>query len=300
VSAVGLAGTGRMGSQMARRLAGAGHELVLQNRTLAKAEALAAELGCGVARTPAELARRCELVLVMVGDERAADDVYVGRDGLVSGLGRASLVVEMSTLGPENVLELGRAISRTGARLIDAPVSGTPAAAGAGELLIMVGGDPEDASRATPVLESLAGSLVHLGPLGSGSVMKLVVNGLVFGLAEAIAEGLVLAERCGIDREAAYDIFLASAVTNPMMRHRRDLYVRPERAATAFRLVLAEKDLRLIEELARNVGAPMAQVELNRRVISEAIAAGLGEQDLAALAVHLRAQPELPGTGSRA
>lgn len=285
---VGLIGVGRMGAEMARRIAAAGRPLVLHNRTAAKAEQLAAELGCDVAPDPATLAARCRAVLVMVGDEKAAEDACFGEHGLAAGLGAESLVVMTSTLGPDKVLDLAARVGDRGAGFLDAPVSGTPAAVVEGQLLVMVGGRTEDLERGRDVLECFAGSVVHLGPVGAGSTMKLVVNSLVFAVAEGISESLVLAERCGIDPQAAYEVLLRSAVANPMMRHRRELYLRPGSVDPAFALTLAEKDLRLVEELASRVGAPVPQASLNRSLMADAIAAGLGGDDLSALAVRLR------------
>ena len=295
---IGLAGLGRMGSAMARRLVGAGHEIVVFNRTRATADALGAALECGVAPDPAALAERCEIIIVMVGDSQAAEDLFFGESGLVHGFRSGSLAVVMSTLGPDAMIALARRAAPTGARLLDAPVSGTPASVEAGDLLVLAGGDAEDVARSEPVLRSFSHSVRHLGPLGAGSTMKLIVNSLVFALAESLAEGVTLAERCGIEPAAAYDVILDSAVSCAMMRHRRELFVHPGSAPVAFRLVLANKDLRLIEDLAARVDAVLPQVALNRALTEDAIAAGFAEEDLASLALWLRGRSRSePATG---
>ncbi len=287
-TAVGVVGLGRMGSAMARRLVGAGQRVVVFNRTRATADALGTALGCAVASDAADLARRCATVLVVVGDLEAAEDVFFGPFGLADGLSADSLAVVMSTLGPDALRGLVERLAPCGAHVLDAPVSGTPAAVEAGDLLVLAGGDAADLARAEPVLGAFSRSVRHLGPLGAGSTMKLIVNSLVFALAESLAEGVVLAQRCGIDPAAAYDVFLESAVACAMMRNRRELFVQPGSAPVLFRLVLAHKDLGLIEKLAARVGAPLPQVGLNRGLIEEAIAAGLGEEDLGALALFLQ------------
>jgi 3-hydroxyisobutyrate dehydrogenase/2-hydroxy-3-oxopropionate reductase len=127
-----------------------------------------------------------------------------------------------------------------------------------------------------------------MGPLGSGAAMKLAVNAVIFGLNEALAEGLVLAEAAGIGRHAAYDVLAASAVGAPYVGYKRAAFLEPATAPVAFALDLAAKDLRLIAELAREVGVPMPQALANLEVIAAASAGGHGERDFSTVAEHLR------------
>ena len=130
----------------------------------------------------------------------------------------------------------------------------------------MAGGDAVDLERARPVLDRLAKRVFHMGELGSGAAMKLAVNTLIYGLNGAIAEGLVLAERNGIDRALAYDVLAASAAGAPFVAYKRAAFVDPDRTPVAFSLGLAEKDLRLIGELADASGTSMPQAEINLQV----------------------------------
>ena len=159
----------------------------------------------------------------------------------------------------------------------------------------MVGGDAAALERARPVLDSLAARVFHLGPTGAGAAMKLAVNAVIFGLNVALSEALVLAERAGVDREAAYDVLQASAVGAPYVTYKRAAFLHPEATATAFSLDLATKDLRLITDLAAATGVPVAQAATNLGLISEAAASLGGDRDFALVAEHLRsAQARTP------
>lgn len=285
---VALIGTGRMGSAMVGRLVGAGHQVTVHNRTRAKAEAVAARHGAAVAATPRDAVGGAEVVVVSLADDAAVTASYSGPDGLVAGLGAGQVVADTSTVDPETLRALGPAVGAVGATLIDTPVSGSVATVEAGALLVMSGGELAALERARPALEALANRIVHLGPLGSGATMKLVVNAMVHALNGALAEALVLAEKAGLDRAAAYDVIAASAVGAPFVAYKREAYLHPETAPVAFALKLVAKDLALAEALAARAGAPMPQLAANREVVQRALAAGLGDADLSALATLLR------------
>jgi 3-hydroxyisobutyrate dehydrogenase-like beta-hydroxyacid dehydrogenase len=292
---VALLGTGRMGAAMARALAAAGTDLVVWNRSPGPARTLADELGAAVATSPADAARRAEICLTMLADEPAVAAVYGGPDGLVAA-GRPGLVlVDLSTVPPSTILGLEPSVRASGAGLLDAPVSGSVSTATAGQLTLMVGGDLADLERAMPGLEPLARRVFHLGPLGSGAAMKLAVNTVVFGLNGALSEGLVLAERAGIDRNVAYDVLVESAVGAPYVAYKRSAFIAPESTPTAFALELVEKDLRLITAFADGLGVPLPQAETNLETIRQAeLSQGVGA-DLADVARHLRDQARIPG-----
>jgi 3-hydroxyisobutyrate dehydrogenase-like beta-hydroxyacid dehydrogenase len=140
----------------------------------------------------------------------------------------------------------------------------------------------------------LGSKVYHLGGPGSGAVMKLAVNGVIYALGQAVSESLVLAEQAGIERAAAYEVFENSAIAAPMVKYRHDAFVFPETTPTAFAMSLAAKDLGLIRALAEQVGVPVPQAVVNHEVLKEAIAAGLGDHDMAAVAVHLRTSVAIP------
>lgn len=285
---VAVIGTGRMGAAMVGRLAGAGHHVTVYNRTRSRAEEVAARHGAAVAPTPRDAVRDAVVVLVSLADDAAVTAAYGGTDGVVAGLAAGQVVADTSTVDPDTLRAQERSVSATGAVLLDTPVSGSVSSVEAGTLLVMAGGDASGLERARPALEAIASRIVHLGPLGAGATMKLVVNAMVHALSGALAEALVLAERAGLDRAAAYDVIAASAVGAPFVAYKRESYLHPEEAPVAFALDLVAKDLALADALAARVGAPMPQLAANREVVRRALAAGLGDADLSALAVLLR------------
>ncbi len=297
---VGVVGTGRMGSAMAKALARAGRPLVLHNRSRDRAEALAAELGARVAATPAEAAAAADVTITMLADDDAVAQVYGADDGLLAGARRGSVLVDLSTVTPEALRAFAPAARAAGVGLLDAPVSGSTALAEAGQLTLMVGGDEADLDRARPALEALAKTIFHLGPLGTGAAMKLATNAVIFGLNEALSEGLVLAELAGIDRAAAYDVLAASAVGAPYVGYKRAAFLDPEGTPVAFSLDLAAKDLRLITAFAESLGLGVPQATVNLAVIRSASEQGRGGNDFSTVAQELRGRARRPAAvGSR-
>jgi 3-hydroxyisobutyrate dehydrogenase-like beta-hydroxyacid dehydrogenase len=280
---VAVAGAGRMGSAMAVRLRGAGHDVVVYNRTRSRAE----QTGAAVAGGPREAAAQAEVVIVSLADDAAVKAVY---SELVTGLRPGAVVMETSTIHPDTVRGLVPLVEQHSAALLDAPVSGSVPVVQRGELTFLVGGDAAALERARPVMDALGSRVFHLGEVGAGAVMKLAVNVVIQSLNQAVSEALVLAEKAGVPRAQAYDVFAASAVAAPFVHYKREAFVNPDQAPAAFVLDLVAKDMDLAGALARGVGARMDQLAANRKVVAEAIAAGLGQHDMSALAVLLRGQ----------
>jgi 3-hydroxyisobutyrate dehydrogenase-like beta-hydroxyacid dehydrogenase len=285
---VAVVGCGRMGGAMVGTLRRAGTEVVVFNRTGAKAEAVAAATGARVAATAADAAAGADVVLSSLADDAAVTDAYGGPEGVAAGLRPGTVVLESSTIDPRTVRELRPLVEGQGASLLDAPVSGSVPLVERGELSVMVGGDAAALERARPVLDTLAKNVFHVGELGAGATMKLVVNATLHGLNLALSEGLVLAEKAGVARTAAYEVLAASAVAAPYLHYKRAAFEHPEETPVAFSLDRAAKDRDLALGLAARAGAAMEQAATNRRVVGAAIAAGLGAADLSALASYLR------------
>jgi 3-hydroxyisobutyrate dehydrogenase-like beta-hydroxyacid dehydrogenase len=274
---------------MAGRIATAGHTVTLWNRTGSKSEAVASDLpGAAVADTARDAAAAADVVVVSLADDAALRSAYGGDDGLVAGLSPGTVVADTSTVAPDTIRELGDQVAATGAALVDTPVSGSVASIESGAVLVMAGGDEEAIERARPALASFSKRIIPLGPLGSGATMKLAVNSLVFGLNQALAEALVLAERAGVERHLAYEVFGDSAAGAPFVAYKRAAYEDPDTAPVAFAIDLVAKDLDLAAALAAAVGSPVPQLEVNRRVIGDAITAGFGDADMSAVAKQLR------------
>jgi len=281
-----------MGAAMAATLCRAGVEVVVWNRTRAKAEEVGQATGAAVAATAREAAAAAEVVLSSLADDAAVGAAYTGRDGIVAGLQPGAVVCEASTIDPGTVRRLRPLVEDRGASLLDTPVSGSVSTVEAGQLTIMAGGDPAVLDRVRPVLDPLAKQVFHVGELGAGAVMKLTVNSVLHGLNLALAEGLVLAERAGVERSVAYEVFAASAIAAPFVHYKREAFEHPGRPPVAFSLDLVAKDLDLILALAGEAGASMEQAATNARVVAAAVAAGLGDHDLSELATYLRGTPD--------
>lgn len=273
---------------MARALARTGVAPILQNRTRERAEVLAAELGGRVVDTPGEAAAEADIVITMLADDDAVRTAFLGSGGLAAGAHTGGVLVDMSTVTPDTIHSIEAAVRATGSGLLDAPVSGSVSLAETGQLTAMVGGEAADLERARPALEALAKTIFHLGPLGSGSAMKLAVNAVIFGLNGALAEGLVLAEAAGVERALAYDVIAAGAAGAPYVAYKRAAFVDPVHTPIAFALELAEKDLTLITALAQRLGLDLPQTATNLDLIRRTQDDGLVGGDFSAVALHLR------------
>ena len=288
---VAVVGTGRMGGTMVGTLRRAGTEVMVFNRTRAKADEVARRTGATLAGSAREAVAGAAVVICSLPDDAAVEAAYAGQDGLAAGLGRGAVVCETSTIHPRTLEAVGPLVAERGASLLDTPVSGSVQLVERGELTVMAGGDAQALMRARPVLDQLAAKVFHVGGLGTGATMKLAVNTIVHGLNLALSEALVLAEKAGVERGAAYEVFAASAVAAPFVLYKRAAYEHPDETPVAFSLDLAAKDLDLALDLAAQAGATMEQAATNRRVVGAAVAAGLGDHDLSALATYLRDGP---------
>jgi 3-hydroxyisobutyrate dehydrogenase-like beta-hydroxyacid dehydrogenase len=282
---VAVLGTGRMGGAMVGTLRRSGFDVVAWNRDRAKADEVARTTGAGIAETPSEAAATSDVAITSLADDAAVEAVYADA---VGGFHADQVILEMSTIAPETVRTIAPSVLACGAAMLDAPVSGSVPVVERGELTIMVGGEPDVLERARPVLEALSSTIIHVGELGTGATMKLAVNALVHGLAVALSESLVLAERAGVERTTAYEVFASGAAAAPFVLYKRAAFERPDETPVAFSLDLVAKDLDLILALAERVGAPMPQADTNRGEVRAALESGLADRDMSALADYLR------------
>lgn len=282
---VAVLGTGRMGGAMVGTLRRSGFDVVAWNRDRAKADEVARTTGAGIAETPSEAAATSDVAITSLADDAAVEAVYADALG---GFHADQVILEMSTIAPETVRTIAPSVLARGAAMLDAPVSGSVPVVERGELTIMVGGEPDVLERARPVLEALSSTIIHVGELGTGATMKLAVNALVHGLAVALSESLVLAERAGVERTTAYEVFASGAAAAPFVLYKRAAFERPDETPVAFSLDLVAKDLDLILALAERVGAPMPQADTNRGEVRAALESGLADRDMSALADYLR------------
>jgi 3-hydroxyisobutyrate dehydrogenase-like beta-hydroxyacid dehydrogenase len=290
---VGFAGLGRMGQPMARQLIDAGFPVAVYNRTSSIADAFAAEWQATAVASSRSLGERCSVVVTMLSDGQALLDLLGGGDGLVAGLSVGDIVIDMGTTGAEHTNAARRQLADVGAHLVEAPVSGSVAAAEARKLLVMAAGEQQQVASAMPVLRGISDQVIEVGGPGAGAAMKLAVNAIVFAINQAVAESLVLAERAGIERSVAYEVFASSAVAAPVVHYRRPVFEHPESVAVTFPIDLAIKDLDLVLALGSDVEAQLPQAETNLAAMQAAAAAGFGAADIGSMAVYFRRMPQV-------
>jgi 3-hydroxyisobutyrate dehydrogenase-like beta-hydroxyacid dehydrogenase len=271
VTTVGVVGLGAMGSRIAARLLDGGSDVVVWNRTAAKAQPLLSRGATGAA-SPADAAARADVLITMLADPQALEAVAAE---IVGGAHHDLVVVEMSTIGPAAVADL-RAVLPADVGLVDAPVLGSLDAVESGTLSIFAGGSDDAVARVRPVLESL-GTVLHVGPLGSGAAAKLVANASLLGVIALLGEVLALAGRLELPRDVAYDV-LARTPLEAQADRRRDAIARGE-YPQRFALRLARKDADLVRHSAPDLGV-LAET---RTLLAAADDAGWGERDYTAL-----------------
>jgi 3-hydroxyisobutyrate dehydrogenase-like beta-hydroxyacid dehydrogenase len=282
MTSVAFLGLGAMGAPMARRLVDAGHALTVWNRTPSRSEPLVAA-GARLADTPAAASEQSEIVITMVSDARALRAVCDGPVGALAGLRSGSVLVEMSTSGPDAVRDLAARLP-SGTGLLDAPVLGSVPEAREGSLRIFVGGDDALLQRARPVLE-VVGEPVHVGPLGSGIAAKLVANSTLFAVLGALAEAIALGEAAGLTREVVFDVLAATPLGAQAERRRPAVETRSYPAR--FTLSLARKDADLVAGAAQQLGLDLRVADAARSWLVGAEAAGLGALDYSAVLAYV-------------
>ena len=287
MATVAVVGLGAMGGRIARRLLDAGHSLVVWNRTPAKLQPLV-DLGAEPAATPADAARRADVVVTMVADPPALRAVTEGHSGVAAGAGGEVTVIEMSTVGPAAVSRLRSVLPRE-VGLLDAPVLGSLSEAEAGTLSVFVGGPAPLFERSLPLLSAL-GSPVHIGPLGAGAAAKLVANATLFGTLALLGEAVALAEGLGLSRKAAFEVLARTPIAAQAERRRPALEIGDY--PVRFALALARKDADLISEAAESSGIDLRLVNAARAWLAEAEDAGWGDRDYAAVMERIL---DLPG-----
>jgi 3-hydroxyisobutyrate dehydrogenase-like beta-hydroxyacid dehydrogenase len=289
---VGFIGLGHMGLPMARRLAAKDFPFVAWNRTASRAASLASG-GVRLADSPQELASESDVVITMLSDASATHEILCGAHGVLSACREGSIVVDMSTIGPQAARDIGTEAAHQNVEFLDAPVSGSVALAEQGALTAMVGGSPGAFDRVRPVLAALSRTQLYLGPTGAGAAMKLAVNIVIAATNQSIAEALTLAEASGIDRTAAYETLACSAVSSPFIDYKRESFLRPGTAPVSFTTALMRKDLELAIEVAGNVGLPVTAAA--KWFLDVACTAGFSDADFASVAQVLRERAPGPG-----
>jgi 3-hydroxyisobutyrate dehydrogenase-like beta-hydroxyacid dehydrogenase len=278
MTAVGFVGLGSMGAPIAGRLLD-GNQVYGTNRTQAKAEPLI-ERGLSWRDTPREVAAAADIVFSMVTDDTALTAITSGPDGILAGLRPGAVYVDMSTVSPRVSRELADRVHAAGAAMLDAPVSGSVPAAQSGALSIMVGGTEEAFGKAEPLLRTLGSTVTYVGSNGQGLLLKLAINVSLAAQMLAFSEGLLLAERGGIDPELAANAMAASPIGSPMLKARVPLVLDlPEQPWFDMRLM--HKDIRLALEAAREPGIALPTAAAADAMLTTAEELGYGHRDIA-------------------
>jgi 3-hydroxyisobutyrate dehydrogenase len=279
---VALLGLGAMGSGMAARLAESGFQVSAYNRSAGRASQLA-EQGVTLAATPAGAARDADALIVSLATQEAVASVLFGQDGALSAARPGTLVADTSTVSPDAARDVAERVAAMGHRALDACVIGNAHHARTGELRFMVGGRAADITDLRPVLDALAKEVVHVGAPGMGASAKVAMNLLMGVELQALAEAVVFGERAGLSRDQLIAMITASGYSSPMMRFKGGVMARRDFTRADFRLSLMRKDLQLALAEARRLGVELPATAASCGVLAQAVDAGLGDLDCAAV-----------------
>jgi 3-hydroxyisobutyrate dehydrogenase len=266
---VAFIGMGTMGAAMALNILKAGHEVTVHNRTREREEPVA-KAGARRAASPQEAARNAEIIVTCVSDTPDAEAVILGANGVIHGASAGAIVVDMSTI-----------------HMLDAPVSGGSEGAQKGTLTIMVGGDAADVADAMPVLWAMGKSITHVGPGGAGQMTKAINQVIIAGVYLAVAEGMTLGLKAGLDMEKVVQALAGGAAGSWVLNFRSANMIKNE-YPLGFRVRLHRKDVAIAMEAARELGVFLPTTALVAQIENGLIAQGYGEEDMSAIARLIR------------
>jgi 3-hydroxyisobutyrate dehydrogenase len=285
---IGIAGTGKMGSAIAKRLLSLNHQVTVWNRSMERTNPLV-ELGALAAKTPVTLATSVDLVISMLTDESALEQVYLGPNGLLAKPLPNQLFVDMSTVRPEMSKLMGDQVAKVQSSFLECPVGGSVGPAGEGKLLGFVGGDSANLERARPVLEQLCRRVEHVGPLGAGATMKLAINLPLMVYWQTLGEALSLIQPLGLDPKRVIDIFSETSGGPNMLKVRGGMIAQALSQGQSEQITVdiatMRKDVRsmLAQGRATNVQLPLTLATL--KSFDEAAAKGFDNADCTQLLV---------------
>jgi 3-hydroxyisobutyrate dehydrogenase-like beta-hydroxyacid dehydrogenase len=270
-----------MGSGMVRRLLAAKRKVMGYNRTRSKAQPLL-DAGMEWGETPRAVAEAADVVFTSVTDTRALNAVTNGPHGILAGLGPGKVFVDMSTVSPAASRELAVRVAERGARMLDAPVSGSTVTLQEGKLTFMVGGEKATCDAVTPVLLDIGLKVTHVGDHGQGALMKIATNLNLAVQMLAFSEGLLLAETGGIPRATAAEVLLHSAIASPMLRYRGP-FVLKDPEDVLFNVNMMQKDMLLALEMGQALDVPLPTTAVANEFLTATRAIGLEHKDFAAM-----------------
>jgi 3-hydroxyisobutyrate dehydrogenase len=283
---IGFIGLGTMGAAMAGHLARAGFPLTVWNRTAGRAAALV-DLGAAMAADPAAVAATSDVVLISVSDTPDVEAVLFGPRGIAEAAAPGSLVIDTSTISPTATRDFATRLGARQVAFVDAPVSGGSEGAQKATLTIFLGGEPAAVERARPLLEHLGRTITHFGPAGSGQAVKAVNQVIIAGVYLAVAEGLVLAIRAGLEPQRVVSA-LADGVAGSWILANRSARMIANSYPLGFRASLHLKDLGIALAMAGELGVTLPVASLAAQFETDLVARGYGDEDMSNLARTIR------------
>ncbi|WP_109302466.1 NAD(P)-dependent oxidoreductase [Aquimarina sp. AU474] len=278
---IGCIGLGIMGSRMALNLQKAGYPLLIYNRTKEKAQDLISN-GATWVNTPKEIGEQADTVITMLSTPQAVKEVATGENGLLHGMKKNSLWINSSTVNPSFTKEMETVAKSYQIRYLDAPVAGTKGPAEKGELVFLIGGDLENVKEATPLFEILGKKTLHLGGIGKGATMKMLINQLLAQSMAAFAETLVMGEAMGLEKEILFNVLLNTPVVAPIVTAIRPKIENEDYEAN-FPLKWIQKDLHLSAISAYEYGIATPSLNTTKEIFAQAKQYGFGDQDFTAV-----------------
>ncbi len=276
---LGFVGLGAMGGRVTKRLLDAGHTVTGYNRTKSKAQWLL-DLGMRWGETPRAVAEAADVIFTMVTNTGALHEVVDGHNGILAGLQKGKIYIDMSTISPAASKRLAARVAEKGAQMLDSPVSGSVITLEQGNLSLMVGGDKATFEQVKPILLDIGPKVNYVGTNGQAVLMKVAINLNLQVQMLAFCEALILAEKGGIPRETAMEVMLNSVIASPSLKYRTPFILEmPDEAW--FNVNMMQKDMLLALEMGRELNVPLPTVATSNEYLTAARAMGLAEQDFA-------------------
>ena len=276
---LGFVGLGDMGSLIVPRLMAAGHRVMGWNRTKAKAAELIAA-GMAWADTPREVATKCDIVFSCLTDGAAVKACALGADGVLAGLAKAGIYLDMSTISPEVTREVSAEFAKAGRFMLDCPISGSPVTVKAGQASLMIGGDKAAFERVKDVLGAIGPKVTYIGPSSMATTMKIALNLLLMVEVICFGEAVALAEQGGVDRAVAVDAILKSVAASPVLGYRGPFVIEGQMPAKPLAdVTLQQKDMLLALDLGRKLGSPVPLAAAANELMNACRGLGIDHND---------------------
>jgi 3-hydroxyisobutyrate dehydrogenase-like beta-hydroxyacid dehydrogenase len=295
IKTISYLGLGTMGSGMASNLLKAGYKLTVWNRSAEKCEPFARK-GARVADTPADAVRDTELVMHSLSNDQAVEDVVFGPKGILSGIEEGQIAVDMSTVLPATSLREQEAYAKHGVDFLDAPVFGSKQESADAKLWIMAAGNKAIFEKVKPVLEHLGQSIHYFGKNGNATAMKLVGNLIVALELEALAEGLVLAQKAGLDLRTVMEVVKVADFRSPLLVSNGQNVLKRD-FSPSFALKLMLKDADLIAKFSESLESPTPALRIVQKNLASAVALGYGQENASALIKALEKEADVEVNG---